>query len=680
MAFCDSSIYRFVVNKHYEYLNNLSPIRRASEIFRLELENLSFELKDSDEIFGWFIFNNSKDCENKQFTDSIFNDDAKKTINAPFLHGSSINVDKAHTLVDYEYILKNGLSAYQKKIDNELKNSPDNEYLLAMNNVLKSTKLFVEKMIFVAEENENLKNTSIIKNALLQVPFYPARNFREAIQSIWIIHFLLPLAENAWYSISLGKFDQYLYPYYIKSMSNGMTKKEAKQILYNFYQLLNNYADGACLLNVGAEYNELSELIIECQKEFSMPGPILGAKISENISENIWNMLIDEKLFSMGQPTFYGMNSCINALEEKGISHDIAKEFSNNSCMGISLAGEEFNSMWGCVFSVSAALEAAVNRGNVIHKDIIVPGILNVTNIDELYEEFEKTVSYLFDICVKAYETKAAFSEQTDPDPFVSVLTNGCIEKHCDRISGAKYHNVTVECMGMINVSDGIYVIDKLVFKDKKYTLADLCEAVKNNFCGYEKIREDILKCSKFGQNSETDLYAVKIAEILQKVIRSKNHDNIVFCPSLHTLDANVSYGNCWGAGFDGRLSGTPFAKNAGASNSIRKKEPTSLILSASKLPQHTFYGGQPLDINFSTSMVKNNKTEIAELIKVYLFNGGLQMQVNSLSSKMLKDAVKNPQDYENLIVRIGGYSNYFNRFSEKTKQEFIERVEYEES
>ncbi|MBQ2967249.1 MAG: DUF3029 family protein [Clostridia bacterium] len=680
MSLCDYSIYNYVTNQHYDYLNNLSPVKRASEIFRLETENLSFELTDDDEIFGWFKFNNTNNYENKQFSDSILNEDVKKIIDAPRLYGSSTNVDKGHTLVDYEYILNNGLSAYQEKIENELKNSPDNEYLSAMNDVLKSTKLFVEKMIFVAEKNENLKNASIIKNALLQVPFYPARNFREAIQSIWIIHFLLPLAENAWYSISLGKFDQYVYPYYIKSMSNGMTKKEAQQILYNFYQLLNNYADGACLLNVGAEYNELSELIIECQKEFSMPGPILGAKISENISENIWNMLIDEKLFSMGQPTFYGVNSCINALEEKGISHDIAKEFSNNSCMGISLAGEEFNSMWGCVFSVSAVLEATVNCGKIVHKDFTVPGISNIKNIDELYAFFEKSTKYLFDICVKSYEAKASFSEKTDPDPFVSILTKGCIEKHCDRVFGAKYHNVTVECMGMINVSDGICAIDKLVFQEKKYTLSELCEAIKNNFNGYENIREDILKCPKFGQNSEADLYAVKIAEILQKVIRSKNHDNIVFCPSLHTLDANVSYGNCWGAGFDGRLSGTPFAKNAGASNSVRKKEPTSLILSASKLPQHTFYGGQPLDINFSTSMVKNNKKEIAELIKVYLFNGGLQMQVNSLNSKMLKDAVKNPQNHENLIVRIGGYSNYFNRFSEKTKQEFIERVEYEES
>lgn len=171
MSLCDYSIYNYVTNQHYDHLNNLSPIKRASEIFRLEIEYLSFELKDSDEIFGWFIFNNSKDCENKQFTDSIFNDDVKKTINAPFLHGSSISVDKAHTLVDYEYIPKNGLSSYQKKIDNELKNSPDNEYLLAMNNVLKSTKLFVEKMIFETEKNANFKNASIIKMLFYGFPF-----------------------------------------------------------------------------------------------------------------------------------------------------------------------------------------------------------------------------------------------------------------------------------------------------------------------------------------------------------------------------------------------------------------------------------------------------------------------------------------------------------------------------
>ncbi len=679
MALCDTAIYRYVTNKYFEQLNKLPPLKRAAEIFRLELENLSLELKCNDEIFGWFAFDNDS-YPKRPFADTIPNDDIKNIMDAPTMHGSRTSVDKGHTLVDYEYILNHGLYAYQQKIEKELQSFPDDEYLLAMKDVLESTKKFVDKMLYVAGQNiKACKKAHEIKQTLERVPFYPARNFREAIQSIWIIHFLLPLAENTWYSISLGRFDQYVYPYYKKSISEGMTREEAKQILYHFYMLLNNYADGACLLNIGATYNELSELIIECQREFSMPGPILGAKISENTSEKIWNMLIDEKLFSMGQPTFYGETACINALVEKGISPDKARGFSNSSCMGISLAGQEFNSMWGCVLCVSAVLEAALNRGHLLNKDFIVPGIPTVSNLNEVYLAFEKAAEYLFDICAASYEAKASFSEETDPDPFVSLLTNGCIEKHCDRISGADYHNVTVECMGMVNVSDGICAVDTLVFKEKKYTLAQLTEAVKNNFVGYEEIRNDIARCSKFGQNSNADSYAVKVAEILQKVIRRNNNEKRIYSPSLHTLDANVGSGEIWGAGYDGRRAGTPFAKNAAGSNCIRKNDPTSLILSAAKLPQNKFFGGQPIDINFSTDMVKNHKKEIAALIKTYLQKGGLQLQVNSLSSKILKDAAVNPEKYGDLIVRIGGYSIYFNQLSVLTKQEFIERVEKEE-
>ena len=679
MAFCDSSIYRFVTNKHYEYLNSLSAVKRAAEIFRLEIENLSCELKESDEIFGWFIFDGNEATDSKMFDSSISGEDTVNTVNTYLLHGSVIGIDKAHTLVDYGYILDNGLLAYEQKIDKEWKNAPDDEYLSAMKDVLECVKIFVKKMLDITEKNTDCKNADEIRKALLQVPFYPARTFREAIQSIWIIHFLLPLAENAWYSISLGRFDQYVYPYYKKSVADGMTKAQAKQILYNFYKLLNSYADGACLLNIGSEYNALSELMIECQKDFSMPAPILAARITRDTSDEIFDMLIDEKLFSMGQPTFYGENACVKALIEKGVLFERAKNFSNNSCMGIGLAGEEFNSMWGCVFSVSAALEAAVNRGEIIYKNVTVPHITEVKSIDELYEAFEKTAAYLFDICAKAYEEKAYFIEKTDPDPFVSLLTKECIEKHCDRISGARYHNVTVECMGMINAADGFCAIDKLVFQKKKYTIKQLTEAVKNNFLGYERIREDIMKCQKFGQNSEADLYAVNIAEILQKVIRSRSHDNIVFCPSLHTLDANVGYGMNWGAGFDGRYAHTPFAKNAGPSNDARNKVPTSMLLSSAKLPQSKFFGGQPLDLNFSVDTIKNHKKEIATLIKLYFENGGLQLQVNSLSSEILKDAIVNPQNHTNLVIRIGGYSTYFNELSPQSKQELVERVAREE-
>ena len=631
MALCDANLYRYVVYQNFDYLNSLSPIKRSSEIFKLETEALSMDLKKEDEFFGWMFFDDPNKYRDKWFSDCIVDEKTKSIIQEPANYGSKTTVDRGHTLVDYQYILQNGLSSYREKIESEMLKYPDDEYLTAMMDELVAIEKLVLRM------------------------------------------------QHAYYSISLGKFDNYIYPFYQKSLSDGMTREEAKRILHNFYKLLNSYSDGACLLNVGPEYNELSELIIECQRDFSMPAPILGARISESTPDNIWNMLIDEKLFSRGQPTFYGENSCVAALVEKGVARDHALGFSNNSCMGIGLAGKEFNSMWGCVFSVSAVLEAALNHGKLLHMDYVVPGIGKISSLQELYNAFEKSADHLLDICIKSYEAIADFSEKTDPDPFVSLLTEGCIEKRCDRISGAEYHNVTVECMGMINVSDGICAIDDLVFKNNKYCLEELSEAVKNDFVGYEEIRNDILKCNKYGQNSDADLYAIAVAEILQRVIRKKNHANRKYSPSLHTLTTNVNYGKNWGAGYDGRLAHEPFAKNAGPSDRVRKKEPTSLILSAAKLPQHKFFGGQPVDLNFSTEIIQNHKKEIAALISTYFQLGGLQLQVNSMTSELLKDAVNHPEKYNDLVVRIGGYSCYFNSLSEQIKREFIMRTEIEE-
>lgn len=680
MALCDYAIDRYARDRFFERLNALTPAERAAEKLKLEMEALEFELRETDELLGWFKFKDNG-YEYKRFDDEIPDEETQQIINKPREFGATTVVDKAHTVVDYGYVLNNGLEAYEKRIADELENEPNNEYLMAMQKSLDCVRLLISRAdTFLAEkysqaDEAGRRKISEVRRVINKVPFEPAEDFREALQSVWIIHFLIPLAENAWCSISLGRFDSYMYPYYRASLERGASKAEIKGLLKNFYELLNSYADGACLMNVGPVYNELSELLIECQKDFAMPAPILGARVDGKTPEYIWNALTDEKLFSMGQPTFYGEAACVNALVEKGIAREKALAFSNNSCMGIGMAGEEFNSMWGTVFCTSAALEAAVNGGKLLFRNFTVPNIDTVNNIDELFIRFEKAVNYLFGICVNAYSLRAAIAERTDPDPFLSVLVKNCIEKHCDRISGCVYHNVTVECMGMVNVADGICAIDKLVFKDKKYTLNELCEAVKMNFSGFENLRQDILDCPKYGQNSDADKYAIRVAEIMQNIIRDFDRDNYFFSPSLHTLDANVGYGRDWGAGFDGRYAGTPFAKNAGPSNNARKSEPTDLVLSAAKLPQYKFFGGQPIDINFGTDTIKNHKSEITALIKVYLANGGIQFQVNSLSSQLLRDATDNPEKYPNLVVRIGGYSLLFNSISRDSKEEFIERV-----
>ena len=166
----------------------------------------------------------------------------------------------------------------------------------------RSLAILLRISVFIQKSKEKQEQIKRINSTLATVPFSPARDFREALASIWMIHFLLPIAENAWYSISLGRFDQYAYPYYQASLKNGMTKEDAKKMLREFYGLLNSYADGACCLNVGGEeYNEFSELLIECQKEFSLPGPILAARVTDHTPDRIWEMLVDETLFSMGR-------------------------------------------------------------------------------------------------------------------------------------------------------------------------------------------------------------------------------------------------------------------------------------------------------------------------------------------------------------------------------------------
>lgn len=680
MALCDAHLYQYVTDRYFDRLNTLSPISRAAEIFRLETESLSVELLEDDEFFGRLFFVSDPPYPVRCFSDSVISQEAAVLINAPMAHGSRTVVDKAHTIADYRYLLENGLSAYRERIEHELTAAPGNEMLLAMRTSLTAVEALAERMRAAATENKNsCPRAGEIAEALRQVPFSPARSFREAVQAVWLVHFLLPVAEHAYYSISFGRVDQYLYPYYERSLAEGMTRDEAKRILFQLYALLNDYTDAACLLNIGPKYNALSELIIECQRELALPAPILGARIAESTPDSALDLLVDETLFTRGQPTFYGEESCVRALLEKGVPEKQALCFSNSSCMGISLAGEEYDSMWGCVLSVSAILEAAVNRGRLLSKEVTVPGIGEVTDLDSLYTAFRGAAEHLFAICAASYEARADLVERYDPDPFLSLLTEDCIARRCDRISGARYHNATVECMGMINAADGIAAIDTLVFKKKRYTISEMTEAVRGNFKDAARLRAEIAACPKYGQSPEGDAYAVKVAEILQEVIRRHRRGNLFYCPSLHTLTANVQYGAEWGAGYDGRPAGAPFAKNAGPSDEVRRKDPTSLILSAAGLPQHKFFGGQPIDLNFSADMIRNHKQKIVVLIRTYLKKGGLQLQVNSLSAKLMRAAVRDPEGHRDLIVRRGGYSVYFNDLSEAQKQSFIRRTEIEE-
>lgn len=672
--------------KYFDELNKLNPTERTVRRFEHMLEDIPVHLHDDDTFFGWFGFTEKPTGYKRQTFDNAMHTPeeikAKRVI--VDAHKTRVEVDRGHVCADYEAVLTKGLCDFEKRIDKELEAKPDNEMLKAMKRAILATKAFSERLSKVAlekanaSEGETREKFLAISAAVAKVPYQPAETFLEAIQSVWLIHTFIPMASNSWFSVSLGRFDRYMLPYYRKALAEGMTKEQIREIMYNFYCLLNSYADGACALNVGGysddgvEYNELSKFIIECQRDFGMPGPILAARITKDTPDEIMAMLVDEKLFSRGQPTFYFEESVIEALVEKGIPREKAVNYAANTCMEIGLPGEEMNSAWGVVMGLTVLMERTV--------DSAIESNGKICDRESLMAEFLRLAEEHFNICADVYEADAARTEHNKPDVFLSAITAGCIERGADRVSGANYHNAVVECMGMVNAADAMAAIDHLVFKNKKYTLEQLREAVKANFVGYEQIHADLLAAPKFGlNNKEADSYTYEMAEALQKIIRKRDRGNLYYKPSLHTLDHNVRRGKELGAGYDGRVAGDPLAKNAGPSNCVRCKSPTNMILSVSALPQKYFYGGQPLDIYFNSADVRNQPMKIAAAVRVYGQRGGIQLQVNSLSSETLREAIARPEDFEDLVVRIGGYSCYFNELTADTKEEFVYRHEKEE-
>ena len=268
MIYCDNDYGKYITDKHYKYLSSLSPVKRATEKLRLQLEELPVYIFDDDLIIGWFGFDRKIETEKlKTIKSYTLSSEEEAVVSFPQKINSSINLDKAHTCVNYERIINEGLISYEKEIDGELLNDSENEYLLAMKETVKIICDFGKKL---AEAAENKLKTvprsekpriKALRDAVLKVPYYPAERFTEALQSIWIIHFLIPMAEDAWYSISLGRFDKYMYPYYKKEMEKGGGQDTVKKALKNFYGLLNNYADGACLLNVGGRVQRIFKTV-----------------------------------------------------------------------------------------------------------------------------------------------------------------------------------------------------------------------------------------------------------------------------------------------------------------------------------------------------------------------------------------------------------------------------------
>ena len=690
-------------------LQGMNNSMREAEIFLKCIELYPIYIQKDDLFAGWYGF------ESKEALEGIYS--CAKTLSEPEVETSEqvkwlfkqgylpAGHDIAHHISDYKAILARGINAYIEDVKAELKNPDNNEdknnYLLSMLKALGGAELLSSRFAMLAEkcadevENaEDKKRLRTIAEICKKVPMQPPTDFLEAVQAVCFVRMLNCMSTFTCISVSLGNFDQYMYPYYLKSKEKGMTDEEVTSIILQLFRMLDNYGGKDCALSVGGVdengndiTNELSYLLVRAEKQSKLCSPLFVARINKNTPAEFMRELVSKELFEMGQPSFYSEENCYEAIVKRGVEKERAKQYQISSCMNIAMADSDVVNAWGCRANTHLALELALNGGKAFGDNIGVPlktkPKSDYKNIDEVFEQYKAYMTELFDYAMDWSAEHTRIFANEFPAPWLSALAKTCVQRGKDRWGGgAEFQIMVIEMMGFANTADSFTAIETLVFDEKKYTVAELVEAAKANYENYEAIHWDLLKCDKYGMNKErADKNARKLLDLNADICQNKQKENVYYAPSLHTLWNDVYWGKGIGAFLDGRRAGEPVNKNAGPSTSVRNAGPTNVVLSATKIDQSRYSGGQALDVHIGVRNLETvtNRDKIAAFIRTYFSLGGLQIQVNGLSTETLQKAYNSPEKYPNLMVRIGGHSRYFNEFGNEMKLKFIERFKVEE-
>ena len=626
-----------------------------------------------------------------------------------------------HVQLDYEYGIKFGL----RSIINRLKEKLNNLDLSAPGAlekyyfynagiiVAEATIAFAKKYAALAEELAIKEINEARKNELLriaeinrQVPEYPAEDLWEAIQAFWWIQ-LIPLIETDGASITPGRFDQYIYPYYKKSMENGMGKTFAQELVDALFIKFSEYAKiyntasslvaggfpagqnivlGGILPDGNDGTNELSYMCLEAQAHVRLNQPNLSVRIHANTPEDFLRKSIKVIATGGGMPQIANDEKFIDSLLTNGIPLKEARDYCLVGCVETSVVGlwGRFN---GGFFSLPRAVVFAITNGyDPILKKFFGPRTgdsENFNSFEEFYEAYKTQTEWWVSQLAVEDNVLDLVHGSIMQAPFVSLFVTGCIDNGMDATQGgAKYNWTAPFGVGVANLGDSITAIKKLVFDDKILTISELKEAIINNFKGYEELRFKLInKAPKYGNDID---YADKIT---QKALNTwfdavESHTSPRggnFVGGVLSVTSNVGLGYTTPATPDGRYAKTPLADGVSPSHGFDSSGPTAVLKSATKLDYVRATNGVQLNQKYNPTVFKNENDvkNFADMVRTYFELGGMQLQVNVVSADTLKEAQIKPEKYKDLVVRVAGYSARFTELGKDVQDDIIERTEY---
>ena len=542
------------------------------------------------------------------------------------------------------------------------------------------------------------------------VPAHAPRDLWEAIQMYWFVHLGTVTELNGWDSMNPGHIDQHLFPFYQKGIADGtLTREQAKELISCLWIKFNNqpappkvgvtalesgtYNDftniniGGVDRNGNSATNELSYMILEVQEELHELQPGLSIHIAENTPDDF--LLAGIKVIRQGHgyPSVFNPDTYVKELVREGKTLEDAREGGCSGCIEVGAFGKEAYLLTGYL-NTPKILEITLNNGvdpetgKKLGLETGDPRLFKT--FDELYEAWHKQMTYFVDLKLSVNNYIERMFSLYAPATFLSLYIDDCIEKGKDYYSGgARYNTTYIQCTGLGTITDCFTTLKKHVFEDQRYTMDEILEACATNWGQSEKMRLYIRNHTPFFGNDDeyADAIAVRVYDDLVSAIegRPNTRGGKTQLNMLSTTCHNY-FGSVCGATPNGRLAHFAISDGTSPAHGSDTHGPTAVIKSLGKLDQ-TKSGGTLLNVRFVPALLKREEDQkkLASLIRTYFKFGGHHIQFNIVDTSTLHDAQKHPEEYRDLLVRVAGYSDYFNDMTEQLQNEIIARTENEE-
>jgi formate C-acetyltransferase len=698
-----------------EEINTLS--QRTNQALEISEEDKAILLKDIDYWLGKCVEDRAEELQWKKFNSRI--KDAKES---RVMHDTSPH-PQARMVVDYPKVLSKGLTGIIEETQDKIRRLAINSYEDLQKHYFgeavvianKAVVEFVERHADLAAQMAIVETNVARKKELLKikevcewVPANVPRNFHEAIQAFWFVHLALQIENNA-VGYSLGRFDQYMYPFYVNDVQNGtLTANEAKELIACLWIKLTEIETlkpgRNSLTSAGNMYqnltiagqtkegqdatNELSYLILEVTKELKLIQPTISVRYFDGLEERLLIKAAEVVQSGGGMPAFFNDKTALASMPHLGIPLNENREYVPIGCVErgipgstVLLAAEGFVSLPKCLeltlyngVDPRSEKRIGLKTGN--------PG--GFDTFEELMEAFKKQLSYHIETVVHAYNTSYSFHPDSTPIPFTSSLINDCIDKGKDITSGGGRYNhlVSLFPFGIINTGNSLTAIKKLIYEEKRLEFPELLEALKANFEGKEKIRNLLLAAPKYG--NDDDVADRMVNELFKICIDIVEHFPNPWGKPLTAgflgITMHYYFGSYVGALPDGRKAYTPLSDGSlSPFPGTDKRGPTAVLKSASKIDS-LMATATLLNMKIHPHSLggKQGLKKLISLIKTYFDLYGWHIQFNVFKREELIAAQKDPQRYRDLIVRVAGFSAFWIDLAEDVQNEILARTEFE--